>query len=129
MPPQFQIVRGADGRPHARRLPRGKKARVSHTYTTIATFPSESDASRTYTVKQDETGALSCDCRGWTMKKPGQERSCKHTREVEADQQRHLSAPRQPAPDRLKTEESVDDVLAGLQAESLSATFAKERGQ
>ena len=56
---------------------------MAKTYRDVAQFPSSS-SSKVYTVKEDETGELSCDCRGWTMKKPGQERSCKHTRELVA---------------------------------------------
>ncbi len=47
-------------------------------YREIAKFPSSS-SDKVYTVKEDENGNLSCDCRGWTIKKPGKERSCKHT--------------------------------------------------
>lgn len=57
---------------------------MSKVYTTLATFPSSSDLNKVYAVKKDEFGELSCNCRGWTTKKPGQERTCKHTRRVEA---------------------------------------------
>lgn len=56
---------------------------MTKVYNTLATFPSSSDPSKLYAVKQDENGEISCNCRGWTTKKPGQERTCKHTREVE----------------------------------------------
>ncbi len=52
-------------------------------YTEVAQFPSSS-SSKVYTVKRDENGDLSCDCRGWTMKKPDKPRSCPHVRQVEA---------------------------------------------
>lgn len=42
---------------------------------------SSSDA--VYEVKlNDLTGLVSCDCRGWTMKRANQPRACKHTRAV-----------------------------------------------
>jgi ATP-dependent DNA ligase len=45
------------------------------------TFPSSSsDAVYTVTVKDD--GAVSCNCRGWTVKRGDKPRECKHTREV-----------------------------------------------
>jgi len=46
-------------------------------YTEVATFPSAS-SSAVYTVKRDENGDLSCNCPGWTFKKEGQLRGCKH---------------------------------------------------
>lgn len=52
-------------------------------YRSIATFPSSS-SSKTYEVKMDiDSNELSCDCRGWTMKKPGKPRTCKHVQAVE----------------------------------------------
>jgi len=82
-------------------------------YREIARFPSSS-SSKTYTVKENEDGNLSCDCRGWTMKKPGQERGCKHTREVVAH-----GAPTPvpvPVPDEPKGSAS-EEVVDGLMAE------------
>jgi len=87
-------------------------------YREIARFPSSS-SSKVYTVKENEKGELSCDCRGWTMKKPGQERGCKHTREIVAhgapthvDQgaPEPMSAPDEPKGDPA-------EVVAGLMAE------------
>lgn len=51
------------------------------TYTEVAQFPS-SNYSKTYTVKRDEEGALSCDCPAWTFKKQAA-RTCKHVQQVE----------------------------------------------
>ena len=34
------------------------------------------------TIMMDD-GVISCNCRGWTIKRSGRERSCKHTRMVE----------------------------------------------
>ena len=53
-------------------------------YTEVAQFPSSS-SNKVYTVKRDENGDLSCDCRGWTMKKPGKDRTCKHVQQYEAN--------------------------------------------
>lgn len=49
-------------------------------YTEIGRYQSKSSPGKTYVVNQDENGELSCTCRGWTMKKPGQERTCPHVR-------------------------------------------------
>jgi len=48
--------------------------------------PSKSSGA-TYTTQFDtETGASSCNCRGWTYKRGDAPRSCSHTRELEAAQ-------------------------------------------
>jgi len=57
---------------------------MAKSYREVARFPSKSDPNKEYTVNVDENGDLSCNCRGWTMKKPGQERTCSHVRDVEA---------------------------------------------
>lgn len=57
---------------------------MSKSYREVQRFPSKSNPSKEYTVKVDENGDLSCDCRGWTMKKPGQERTCTHVQQVAA---------------------------------------------
>lgn len=44
-------------------------------------FQSSSNPNETYTVILD-AGALRCNCRGWTMKRNGQPRHCKHTKHV-----------------------------------------------
>lgn len=45
-------------------------------------FPSSS-GSTTYETTLDDEGTLSCNCPGFIFKKKGQERSCKHTRQIE----------------------------------------------
>lgn len=45
-------------------------------------FPSESDPRTVYTTRVMLDGKVMCDCRGWTIKKRGQPRRCKHTREL-----------------------------------------------
>ena len=57
-------------------------------YRTVKTFPSKSDPSKTYTVKQDEEGKLSCSCPQWIFKRGGV-RSCAHIRIVMTEY-RHL---------------------------------------
>jgi len=42
------------------------------------TMPSSTDPSKKYTVKKWQDGSWSCDCKGWTMKRAGQERNCTH---------------------------------------------------
>jgi hypothetical protein len=41
-----------------------------------------SSGSGQYRTQLNATGLLSCNCRGWTFKKQGKPRSCKHTTEV-----------------------------------------------
>ena len=48
------------------------------------TFASNSNPSKTYETILYEDGTTSCNCRGWTFKKDGQERTCTHTRKVES---------------------------------------------
>jgi ATP-dependent DNA ligase len=47
-------------------------------------YPSSSDASKTYTVTLADNGHLGCNCRGWTIRKPGKPRECSHTKDVVA---------------------------------------------
>ena len=47
-------------------------------------FQSNSNPNKMYETTQYTDGSTSCQCHGWTMKKPGKERSCTHTRQVEA---------------------------------------------
>jgi hypothetical protein len=46
-------------------------------------FGSDSNPSHSYETLQYADGSTSCNCRGWTFKREGQERQCKHTRMVE----------------------------------------------
>lgn len=48
----------------------------------VWTFNSSSGSS-TYETLQYVDGSTSCNCRGWTIKRAGKERSCKHTRMVD----------------------------------------------
>ena len=43
-----------------------------------------SSSSKTYQTLQYTDGTTSCQCRGWTIKKAGKERQCRHTRDVDA---------------------------------------------
>lgn len=43
---------------------------------------SSSSGSGTYTTQVNTTGILSCNCKGWAIKKANKARSCKHTDEV-----------------------------------------------
>ena len=42
---------------------------------------SDSDPGKRYETVLWSDGDLSCDCRGWTIKRAGTERTCKHVRE------------------------------------------------
>lgn len=54
---------------------------MSKQYSPVASFPSSSNPTKTYTVSEDENGELSCDCPAWVFKK-GTARTCKHILEV-----------------------------------------------
>ena len=47
-------------------------------------FQSNSNPDKMYEATQYTDGSTSCQCKGWCMKKSGQERSCTHTRQIEA---------------------------------------------
>lgn len=49
------------------------------TYTPAATYPSSSNAAKSYTVCEVSDGTTSCDCMGWTRRNPPGGRTCKHT--------------------------------------------------
>ncbi len=47
-------------------------------------------SARPYEIQLHDDGILTCNCRGWTNKKDGQPRSCRHVRELLAEAQRYL---------------------------------------
>jgi hypothetical protein len=47
-------------------------------------FPSSSNPNKIYQTLKYADGSTSCDCKGWTMKRYGQERGCRHTAAVHA---------------------------------------------
>lgn len=51
------------------------------TYNPVVEFPSKSNPSKNYTVSMRMDGEVTCNCPAWTFKK-GDERTCKHVREV-----------------------------------------------
>lgn len=55
------------------------------------TFPSSS-SSKLYTTQLNKVGILSCNCPGWTFKRPGKPRHCKHTQRVERNEGLDLEA-------------------------------------
>ena len=50
----------------------------AQTWTRVGSAP------QPYVITLREDGRLSCDCRGWTVKRAGKGRSCKHTKEIAA---------------------------------------------
>lgn len=46
-------------------------------------FPSDTDPAKDYQTLLRMDGTSSCECRGWTMKRKNQPRSCKHVRWIE----------------------------------------------
>lgn len=55
--------------------PNGEEATLTH----IKETPSSSGVGKYFTMLWSD-GMLSCDCRGWTVKKKGKARDCKHCR-------------------------------------------------
>ena len=91
--------------------------------TQVATFPS-SGGDRMYAVLLRDDGRLSCDCPGWTVKRAGKPRACKHTNLVapkyqsvtQRDDGQYIGAS---APTRL---DLVDEVNFGGVAPAISRT-------
>lgn len=46
-------------------------------------FPSDTEPEKDYQTLLRMDGTSSCECRGWTMKRKNQPRSCKHTRWID----------------------------------------------
>lgn len=44
----------------------------------VVGYYTSSSGTKTYTLRRLEDGTLTCDCPGWTFKRPGKERRCKH---------------------------------------------------
>jgi hypothetical protein len=59
-------------------------------------FPSSSSDAIYTTLLDTSTGASSCNCRGWTFKRDGQERACKHTKKVVAEWAGKPASPSKP---------------------------------
>ena len=83
-------------------------------YREIARFPSSSSAGKSYVVKEDQEGNLSCDCPAWRFKKPNQERSCKHT-EAAASGKTPTAAPASQAAEVKPTDEVVSGLMADIE--------------
>ena len=75
-------------------------------------FDSSSSDGLFYTVELNtKTGESSCNCPGWTFKRSGKERSCKHTRIAARgnDEMPKRSTPKRDRVGRIITSYSVDD--------------------
>lgn len=82
-------------------------------------FPSKT-TDAVYTVILWDNGSLSCDCKGWTYKKPDCDvRYCKHTFQV-MQQLRLEQVPVQPA-----TEERVNQIKEAKKEEERTFNFAE----
>jgi len=81
--PELKPEPKPDRKPHFTRGERGFARRAANRMLTQEhrEFPSES-SNAVYTTRVMLDGKVMCDCRGWTIKKSGQPRQCKHTREV-----------------------------------------------
>ncbi len=53
--------------------------------TTQTWTKASSSSNKTYDVKLLENGTLTCTCQGWTNKRPGKPRECRHIKEVITD--------------------------------------------
>ncbi len=82
-------------------------------YREVGRFPSSSSG-KVYVVKQDQDGNLSCDCPAWRFKKPGQERSCKHTEAVASGTQPPVP-PASQARTGAPTGKGVEDLMADIE--------------
>ena len=69
---------------------------MAKNYNPVATYPSKSNPSKSYTVSVDENGDLSCNCPAWTFKK-GDTRTCKHVEDFQRNGEPVAAAP-MPAP-------------------------------
>ena len=89
-------------------------------YRELGRFPSGSSAGKFYVVKEDPDGNVSCDCPAWRFKKPGQERSCKHTKALASGKAPPPVPPSQPV--KVKP---TDEVVSGLMADIEKARASK----
>ena len=66
------------------RQQRGQARRVANRMLTNEhrEFESESTPGKVYTARIMQDGKAMCDCRGWTIRKRGQPRFCKHVEEL-----------------------------------------------
>lgn len=70
-------------KPRFTRAERGFAKRVANRMLTQERREFPSDSSNTvYTTRVMLDGKVTCNCRGWTIKKAGQPRWCKHAREL-----------------------------------------------
>ena len=91
---------------------------MAKNYRAVRDFPSKSSPGKRYTVSIDETGALSCDCMGWTRRNPPGGRTCTHVQQVEAEDGNLAPAP-MPVPQAAAREKggSLSDLLARIDKE------------
>lgn len=80
-----------ESQPRLDRKTRGQVRRVGNRLMTVErrVFQSESSPGTSYTTTVYVDGRVLCDCRGWTVKKNGKPRQCKHTKEVIAGRPIH----------------------------------------
>lgn len=103
-----------------------------------------SSSPKIYTTQIGDNGLLSCDCPGWTVKKLGKVRECKHTKKVASDEHLSLSerdgqlfvvgsttttrpppAPSSPFPTKIATStEAMRELLTEHQAGFVSPMLA-----
>lgn len=73
--------------PKLDRKTRGQVRRVTNKLKTLEKreFPSSSNPNRRYEAVIYIDGQILCNCQGWTIKKPGKPRQCRHTAELIGD--------------------------------------------
>ena len=87
---------------------------MAKNYKSVATYPSKSNPAKSYTVKVDENGELSCNCPAWTFKK-GTARTCLHVEDYQRNGEPVAAAP-MPAPQATERAKggSLTDLLKKL---------------
>lgn len=77
-------MNAAEDRPRFTRQERGLSRRVANRLLTIEfrDFPSKSNPDKSYRARVEVGGKVLCNCQGWTIKKAGQPRRCRHTDEL-----------------------------------------------
>ena len=89
---------------------------MSQQYTEVGRYPSSSSPGKEYIVKKNLVGVLSCNCRGWTMKKPGKARTCPHVQAAAADMSPAPASPppASPSPARASEGGNLADMLRAV---------------
>ena len=87
-----------------------------------------SSSSRVYVVAQDkDTKEWKCSCPGWTVKKEGKERTCKHLKEMGLSKKENFLGKYKVAPGPKGTPEDWKRAAADLVKEPEAPTLVGEK--